>query len=149
MLQKSDLLLCQARTKRSFLWKQTFQRRKEKPRRFDKVALQKRWGCQSPAARVRPRDGRLLVGRGHRVARLESRKGRLAPRVPAASRGFPQREIKCSLAEPWPAPPRPLQRNRKARGPGTEEGRCGAPSCRHSPGRALRPLPWAVATEKG
>lgn len=47
---------------------------------------------------------------------------------PGGVGGFPTKGcIKCSLADPQPVSPRPLQRNRKARGPGTRGTVGGAP----------------------
>lgn len=112
--------MCPSNARRSFLWKQSLKRSREKLKHSDKVALGSRGA-----------GGRLLVGLGHVVARQEP-KGR-APRVPAALWGFPRRDIKCSLADPWPVPPRPLQRKKKAKGARAGEGRGEAPSLTGGP----------------
>lgn len=142
----------QTSTKRSFLWKQTLKRSKEKPKHFDKVALQNRRGSQSQGLGCSPGTAACWWGLGATWRSWKAqRQGDTTS--PGASRGFPQRDIKCSLADPRPVPPRPLQRNKKARGPGTTEGRCEGPSLRRwacgHPRWALRHLPWTAGRREG
>lgn len=63
VLKESDWLLCQTDTRRPFLWKQTF-KSKEKPKYFDKVALQNQGGCQAQLVRAWPGKAACWWGAG-------------------------------------------------------------------------------------
>lgn len=91
---------------------QSYERRKEKPGHFDKVALS--------TGATQCRRGHLLVGRGHGGK----------SRVPAATVGSPQRGIKCSCAGVRQVPPQGLAKEEAGGGggPGTREGAGCTPS---------------------
>lgn len=130
-------------TKRSFLWKQTFKRSKEKLKHFDKEALGNRRGCQSRPVGCGPGTAACWWGSGASWRSWKAKRAGATPRVPAASWSFPQRDIKCSLADPRSGPQGLCKERKRLEVQGAKRGGV------RSLGQALQRPPWTSGRAEG